>query len=286
MCRNPMRSAEQFYFSAGEGETKAQQEQSLVCGLRVGVFCPMTWRQKTRAHPLVKSCGFPPGTVFSGQLGASEGASTVAADAGTLAAPASGASLCPCPSCGCCSSSLLAPGWEQAAAMQGSGFIDPDVPLGAFPRKGEARGRRRAHEAGTGCSAPLRHGAAAGCAAGVPLLLFPPLSTPLDVAGQAVPCWEKVLLGKKKNGCVFFLKKKKHLRRFGCSGKGSELPEHLDNVVTYAPSQLPCTGQGISLCPLQGSGNQGRGKGEARSHTGRWAHGCPGLRATEALRWG
>lgn len=146
MCRNPMRSAEQLYFSAGEGETKAQQEQSLVCGLRVGVFCPMTWRQKTRAHPLVKSCGFPPGTVFSGQLGASEGASTVAADASTLAAPASRASLCPCPSCGCCSSFLLAPGWEQAAAMQGSGFIDPDVPLGAFPRKGEARGRRRAHE--------------------------------------------------------------------------------------------------------------------------------------------
>lgn len=191
-----------------------------------------------------------------------------------------------------------APAADAAAAfcwLQGGNRLQPCREVASltltFPwEPSHRKGKRGADEgrtrAGTGCSAPLRHGAAAGCAAGVPLLLFPPLSTPLDVAGQAVPCWEKVLLGKKKNGCVFFLKKKKHLRWFGCSGKGSELPEHLDNVVTSAPSQLPCTGQGISLCPLQGLGNQGRGKGEARSHAGRWAHGCPGLRATEALRWG
>lgn len=249
-----------------------------MCGLRVGVFCLMTWRQKTRAHPLVKSCGFSPGTVLSGQLGALEGASTVAADAGTLAAPGSGASWCPCPSWGCCSSFLLAPG----RALGGNGLqprrevasLTPTFPWEPSHGKGKRGADEGRTRAGTGCSAPLRHGAAAGCAAGVPLLLFPPLSTPSDVAvrgvaGHAVPCWERFPLP---------------LRWSGCSERARSFPNIWITLSRMHPPGCPAQGRESLYLRCKGREIKAGEEARARSHAGRWAHGCPGLRATEVLR--
>lgn len=148
-------------------------------------------------------------------------------------------------------------GWERLQPRREVASLTPTFPWEPSHGKGKRGADEGRTRAGTGCSAPLRHGAATGCAAGVPLLLFPPLSTPSDVAARGGRARSAVLEKIPAASAMVWV-----LR------KGSELPEHLDNVVTYTPSRLPCTGQGISLSPLQGQGNQGRGRGESSEPRG------------------